>query len=83
MIRIDYEDYLRIGRWIEKANNFVAVRSDPCGDNQYWYVSRGGREVKVLEKIEEELCHTSVSPEFYRVDEDVYNKWKEEFGYTI
>lgn len=82
MIRIDREDYDAISNWIRKANNFVSSQADQDG-NISWYVSRNGREVKVLELIAEEVYHTSSSPEFYQVDEAVYKRWKEEFGYTI
>jgi len=82
MLRIDREDYDAISKWINKANNFIGSQAD-CDGNVGWYVLRQNRHVKVLELLSEEHIHTTITPEAYVVDENVYARWKEEFGYTI
>ena len=88
-VNIDCEDYLAISKWIQNANNFAGknVHQDSSVD---WFVDRSGGDrrlgrnpVIVLELIPSEVDDiTIIAHESYRVDKEVYDKWKD-FTYDI
>ncbi len=75
MINILKEEYQKILKWIEKANNYAGTSSHNVdGEDHYVQVGTGHKLA---------LRHFEEDGEYYQVEPNLYKLYKKKFGYTI
>ena len=88
MIFIDKTVFDKAKKWIKEANNYAGGGSvrHSCDNSEIYYLNRNGHKIEALTCYsDDQFVSTNevICEMFYKIDEEIYEIYKRQFGYEI